>query len=351
MGIQNEGVKHKAKLTRQQRHWASGRYKRATSASEKLSAPYVERQLDRARELLENATELFPLGVEANELLALVYLEANDWPAAFRSFDAPAGENLPVSFYAQVSSAHHGSEVRAAKVEIGSNQVRLVYLSSYNTSKHVTGPPARPAGDDDLGNLVVSRAGDVDAQAEALTVAAADLEGVETKNNFVVLKLPKDELYLAPVYMLGDTPFEGRASRTFGNEYTRLFIRYLGYEDAKLGVEGMTGGDKFRLGVAIGMTGFAVFNAARTMGAGSYVVYGNSVRVAQLIHILNIARTAAKGVHAFSIYETTEHLAEDVRVDTATLQRTVADQRQILEGLDFKIVPSHPADLAYREKL
>ncbi len=50
MGISTQGTKHKAHLTRQQRHWASGRYKRTMSASEKLSAPYVERQLERARE-------------------------------------------------------------------------------------------------------------------------------------------------------------------------------------------------------------------------------------------------------------------------------------------------------------
>jgi tetratricopeptide (TPR) repeat protein len=351
MGIQSQGVKHKAKLSRQQRHWASGRYKRTLSASEKLSAPYVARQLDRARDLLENATELFPLGVEANELLALVYLEGNDWPAAFRSFDAPAGRNLPVSFYAQVNSAHDSTQVRAAKVEISSNTVRLVYLSSYDASKHVAGPPKSPAGDDELGNLVVSAPDEVDAQADAVTVAAADLKAVETKNNFVVLKLKNDDLYLAPVYMLADVPFEGRASRSFGNEYTRVFIRYLGYEDAKLGVEGMSPGDKFKLGLAIGLTGVAYFNTVRSFGLTSYAAYGNSARVAQLLHLLSMARTAMKGVHAVSVYETTEHLVEDFRVDAATLQRTGADQRQILEGLDFKIIPSHPANFEYREKL
>ena len=40
-------------------------------------------------------------------------------------------------------------------------------------------------------------------------------------------------------------------SRSFGNEYTRLFIRYLCYEDAKLGKEGIITGEKFKLGFEI----------------------------------------------------------------------------------------------------
>ncbi len=351
MGISTQGTKHKAHLTIQQRRWASGRYKRTLSASEKLSAPYVERQLERARDLLEKSNEIFPLGVEANELLALIYLEGNDWPAAFRSFDSPAGRNLPVSFYAQVNSAHESTQVRAAKVEITSNTVRFVYLSSYDNSKHIAGPPKSPAGDDDLGNLVVSEPSEIAKDADVVTVPVADIVGVETKNNFVVLKLKNDDLYMAPVYMMGAVPFEGRASRTFGNEYTRLFVRYLGYEDAKLGIEGMSPGDKFKLGLAIGITGFAVFNTVRTFGAGSYGAYGSAVHVAELIHVLMVARTAMVGVHLAMTAEMTEHLVQDIRIDTATLQRTGADQRQVLEGLEFKIIPTEPPDFEYREKL
>jgi tetratricopeptide (TPR) repeat protein len=351
MGISTQGTKHKAHLTRQQRRWASGRYKRTLSASEKLSPPYVERQLERARDLLEKSSELFPLGVEANELLALIYLESNDWPAAFRSFDSPAGRNLPVSFYAQVNSVRDSQQVRAAKVEITSNKVRLVYLSSYDNSKHITGPPKSPAGDDDLGNLVVSEASEMAKDADVFTVPAADIVGVETKNNFVVLKLKDDDLYLAPVYMMGAVPFEGRASRTFGNEYTRLFIRYLGYEDAKLGIEGMSPGDKFKLGLAVGLTGLAVFNTVRTFGAGSYGAYGSALHVAELIHVLMVARTAFVGVHLAVTAVDTDYLIQNIRVDTATVQRTGADQRQVLEGLEFKIIPTEPSDFEYREKL
>jgi hypothetical protein len=258
-------------------------------------------------------------------------------------------------------------------VEIGSNAVRLVYLSSYNTSTHLTEPPKSQAGDDDLGNLVVSASGDLDSEAEAFTVGAADLRAVETKNNFVVLKLNNDDLYLSPVYMLSAAPFEGPASRSFGNEYTRLFIRYLGYEDAKLGSEGMTPGDKFKLGLTIALAGRSYYKTIR----GLYVGYENSARVAQLLHLvsarasnprckascearvtelihllhlLSIAQMADQGVRGMKLYETTEETVQGVRVDTATLLQTSADQRQILEALDFKILPSRPLGLDYREK-
>lgn len=262
MGLDTEGAKHKTKLSYRQWRWASHRYKEATRATVKLPEPYVERELNRARQDLEAASELFPLGAEANEMLALISLQGNNWPEAFCSYDAVASQGYPVSFFAQVNSARDSKVVRATKVEIGSDAVRLLHLSSYDPKKRASVPPAKPAGEDNLGNLVVSAAQPPDAQAEAQTIRADDLKGIETDKNFVVLKLAKDRVYLAPLNMLSETPFEGGASRAFGNEYTRLFVRYLGYESAKLGKEGMTAGEKFglgfeiaRIGVGVGMMG------------------------------------------------------------------------------------------------
>jgi hypothetical protein len=48
-----------------------------------------------------------------------------------------------------------------------------------------------------------------DAHADALLVRSADLKGIETDQNFVDLKLPSDQIYLAPLKLLADTPFEG----------------------------------------------------------------------------------------------------------------------------------------------
>jgi N-acetylglutamate synthase-like GNAT family acetyltransferase len=111
---------------------------------------------------------------------------------------------------------------------------------------------------------------------------------------------------------------------------------------------------------------------------GIYVTFGNAERVSQflhllstrasnphceaqcqarvtelihLLHLLSVAQMAEQGKRGVKLYETTEEAAQDVKLDTATLLQTSADQRQILEGLDFKIIPSRPLEIEYRDKL
>jgi tetratricopeptide (TPR) repeat protein len=321
MGLSSEGVKRRVKLTKAQKK-TSRRYQKAAAASETLSAPYVRRQLDRAQEDLSEAAQLFPIGVEANEMLALTDLEDNDWPSAYNSYDAVASAALPVSFYAQVSSSKDSKVVRAAKVEISKDTVRLVYLSSYNVKKKISEPPDEPAGDDDLGNLVTSAALSPDAKVEELSIPSADIQGVQTEKGFITVKRQKDQLMIVPVFMVAYTPLEGRAAREFGNEYTRMFVRYLGYENARLGKEGMTFGEKFKLGFSFVDLGMSVFVAVGTGGVGSY----------QAIDALR-------------------NLAHTLNVDTKTLQKTLSDQRRTLEGLTFKAIPTQPVQLAYRDHL
>lgn len=346
MGIDTAGAKHKAKLSYRQWRWASHRYKEATRASQRLSQPYVERELNRAREDLESATELFPLGAEANELLALISLQGNNWPEAYREYDAVASQGFPVSFYAQVNSEQDSKLVRATKVEISTDAIRFVYLSSYDPKKQVSLPPDRPAGEDDLGNLVVSAKRPPDADAESFTIRFGDLKGIETDKNFVVLKLQKDKVYIAPLNMLSEVPFEGRASRTFGNEYTRLFVRYLGYEEGKLGKEGMTTGEKFKLGFQIARIGVSV----GMMAATGPVAYGSAVRMAQLVHALRVYHSVMQGVRAVDATDAGMRLADDVQMDAATLERTVNDERRTIEGMEFKIIPTQPFQPKFREK-
>jgi tetratricopeptide (TPR) repeat protein len=63
---------------------------------------YAQQQLSRESEHLQIALALFPLGAEANELMGLVFLQANDGNLATRSFDVIASQGLPVSFYAEM---------------------------------------------------------------------------------------------------------------------------------------------------------------------------------------------------------------------------------------------------------
>src|SRR6202043_2827431 len=63
---------------------------------------YAQQQLARASDHLQVALALFPLGAEANELMGLVFLQANDGRSAIKSFDAVSSQDLPVSFYAEM---------------------------------------------------------------------------------------------------------------------------------------------------------------------------------------------------------------------------------------------------------
>jgi tetratricopeptide (TPR) repeat protein len=354
LGLQDMGAKHKTKLSYRQWRWASHQYKEATRATEKLSQPYVERELNRARQELESAIELAPLGAGANELLGLIELQGNNWPEAYRRYDSVASQGFPVSFYAQVHSASDSKVVRATKVEISADSVRLVHLSSYDPKKQVSVPPSRPAGEDDLGNVVVSADHPPDAEAEAVTIHAKDLKAIQTDKNFVVLKLEHDQIYLAPLNMLAEIPFEGGASRTFGNEYTRMFIRYLGYEDAKLGKEGMTTGEKFKLGFELARIG-ASFGM---MGMGSPMAISSGVRAVRLIRALKRYRSliqdirdVRQGVRAADLTDTATRLTDDIQMAAETLERTADDERRAIWGMEFKIIPAQQTPLKFREKL
>jgi hypothetical protein len=148
----------------------------------------------------------------------------------------------------------------------------------------------------------------------------------------VVLKLASDQIYLAPLNMLSDTPFEGGASRTFGNEYTRLFIRYLGYEQAKLGKDGMTAGEKFKMGFEVARIGVSVGFAVATMGAGAPAAYGAAVRTAQLAHALTVFHSVAQGVRVVNVADASTRLVDDAQMNVATLERTTNDQRSCHRG-------------------
>jgi tetratricopeptide (TPR) repeat protein len=347
MGLEHEGSKHFTHLSRRQWRWASEQYKQTTRATEKLSEPYVQRELARAQTDLGSATALFPLGAEANEMLAVIDLQANNWPDAYRSYDAVASQGFPASFYAQEYSGSASDAVRATKVEVYNDRIRIVFLSSYNTKTRLSAPPAKPAGTDDLGNLVISATQPADDQAEVMIIHPADVKGIDTNNNFVELKLANEQIYLSPLDMLYQAPFEGGAARIFGNEFTRLFIRYLGYEDAKLGKEGMTTGEKVKLGFEIARIGIAV----GMMGVGSPAAFGSAIRVVQLVHAIAVYRAAITAVRAVNAADAAFRLADDLQESVTKLEQTTSDQRQAVEGMVFKVIPAEPVPLKFEDKI
>jgi tetratricopeptide (TPR) repeat protein len=279
--------------------------------------PYAQQQLARAAEHLQLALALFPLGTEANELTGLVFLQANDGRAALKNFDAVASQGLPVSFYAEM----RGRKLdHAVKCELSHDRVRFIFLSSYDKRGAPTAPD-KAAGDDGLGDITLAP-GSIRGEFDSLDLILSDIKKVETHNGILVIKLAKQEFALSPIYLPSYTPIQGPQARRFANNYTRLFIRYPGLEDSKLGAEGMTGGEKFKMGMSIATDSLNIATSLNPIG---------SIQAAQ--SAISIARTIHSAMASLS-------------VSFAAWERSVDDQQQLLSGPAFKTIPSEPVSLA-----
>jgi hypothetical protein len=95
-------------------------------------------------------------------------------------------------------------------------------------------------------------------------------------------------------------------------------------EDSKLGAEGMTGGEKFKMGykianasVDIAMSGFTPISA-----------------ISSVQDAITITRTIRAAMVSLS-------------VSFATWEKSVDDQQQLLAGKSFKAIPTQPVTLAF----
>jgi tetratricopeptide (TPR) repeat protein len=281
---------------------------------------YAQQQLGRASEHLQIALALFPLGAEANELIGLVFLQANDGHSATKSFDVVASQGLPVSFYAEMRGR---KQDQAVKVELNRDGLRLIFLSSYD-KKGNPAPPKKPAGEDGLGDMMMEPGAAPRQPFESLDLTLSQIKRVETDKGVIKLKLADQEITLAPIYLPSFTPIEGPQARRFANNYTRLFVRYPGLEDSKLGTEGMTGGEKFKMGYNLASAGMDI----ATSGIGVVGI------ISSVQDAISIAKTIRAAVASLS-------------VSFASWEKSVEDQQQLLAGKAFKSIPIQAANLAF----
>ncbi|HZR66546.1 MAG TPA: tetratricopeptide repeat protein [Terriglobales bacterium] len=279
--------------------------------------PYAQQQLARAAEHLQVALALFPLGAEANELMGLVFLQANDGRSAVKNFDAVASQGLPVAFYAEMRG--HKLD-HAVKCELSRERVRFIFLSSYDKKGNPIAPD-KTAGDDGLGDITLAP-GDKRGEFASLDLSLRGIKKVETHGGLLGIKLAKQEFALSPIYLPSFTPVQGPPARRFANNYTRLFIRYPGLEDSKLGAEGMTGGEKFKMGVNIANDTLNIATNLNPIGS-----------IQATMSAISIARTIHSAMASLS-------------VTFAAWERTVDDQQELLSGPSFKTIPSEPVSLA-----
>jgi tetratricopeptide (TPR) repeat protein len=296
--------------------------KRAKASVGGFAVPfsYAQQQLGRATAHLQVALALFPLGAEANELMGLVFLQANDGRSAIRSFDVVASQGLPVAFYAEMRG--HKQD-QAVKCELSRDRVRLIFLASYDKKGNAV-QPGKPAGDDGLGDIVVAPLEPRQQQFDSLDVALSDIKKAGTDRGLIKLKLASQEIYLSPIYLPSYTPVQGPQARRFANNYTRLFVRYPGLEDSKLGTEGMSGGEKFIMGYKIASAGADIAMSG----------FGGMNAISSVQDIISITRTIQAAMASVS-------------VSFASWEKTVGDQQELLADKAFKSIPTKPMDLVF----
>ncbi len=306
-----------------------GQYKKGNAARKlggfTVPLPYAQQQISSAAQHLQAALVLFPRGAEANELMALVYLQALDGRNAIRSYDAVASQHLPVSFYAEIRG--HDLD-RPAKCELSRDHIRFVFLGSYD-KKGVTKPPSRDAGEDGLGDLVIDAQASRALNFEDFAFRLSDIKKVETKDGQIIFKLEHDTYTVSPLAIAFSAPREpGPFARRFANDYARLFVRYPGLEDTKLGAEGLTGYEKFKVGMDLAQAGMSMGMG----GVGAISAVQDVMTVVQQVRMLQ--RTMAS-----------------LKISYAAWETSVEEQQDVLLGNPFKLIPTEPPRLAYLHEL
>ena len=170
--------------------------------------------------------------------------------------------------------------------------------------------------------------GSTQQQFDSLDLMLGDIKKVETDKGLLKLKLAKQEITLAPIYLPSFTPIEGPPARRFANNYTRLFVRYPGLEDSKLGTEGMSGGEKF-------MMGYNIANASVDIAMSGF---GGIGAISSVQDVISITRTVRAAMVSLS-------------VSFATWEKSVDDQQQLLAGKTFKSIPIQPVNLGFLQEI
>jgi hypothetical protein len=106
-----------------------------------------------------------------------------------------------------------------------------------------------------LGDLAIDPASERAQDFESRLVMPAEIKSIETRNEHLELKLGKEEITLSPIHLPAVPPADGPAARRFADNYTRLFVRYPGLEESKLGAGGMTSFKKIKFGYDLANAG------------------------------------------------------------------------------------------------
>jgi Flp pilus assembly protein TadD len=216
---------------------------------------------------LNEARSIFPKGIEACDLLALMdQLIDNDWRAK-RSFDVLWGQHQPVIFFTESGE----------RVEIWPTAIRVR-----------TGPWTLNTLDD-LGRrkeLPEVKSGN-ETRIETQTITS-----VKTKESSVLIQYQDRSIALAPSWLAVQQEKEGPLVRVHTNEYTKLFRRYAGIDDVKLGPETLSKKEMLIIGfdiMAVITSAYNIGNAVKMQDVSNLITYApRALAAAQRIRDITV---------------------------------------------------------------
>jgi hypothetical protein len=180
-----------------------------------------------------------------------------------------------------------------------------------------------------LGDLVIEPQASRALNFEDFAFRLSDVKKVQTVNGQIYFKLEHDTYELAPLAIAFTAPKEaGPFARRFSNGYARLFVRYPGLEDTKLGAEGLIGGEKFTIGMKIA-------NAGMSMGMGGVGA------ISAIQDVMTVVQTVRMLQRTMS----------SLKISYAAWETSVEEEQDVLLGNPFKPIPTEPVRLAYIHEL
>lgn len=237
---------------------------------EDLSHPWVLSELADADKDLERAGRIFPLCPALHELRSLVASQTNDFGAMRESIETLRSSDSAIYFYGIVydKQLHKKKELerksrRLVKIEVEHGVLRVADLARFKGAHRAAASSATIDGATATSALATEDSLS-DAEFTGFSVPLENVKKIETRNEFVYLELTgKDvkekHLYLEPLHLAIDVPFEGPGARRYANNYARLLIRYGGFDTAKLGKESMTFSEKVSMTESFLSLGYEAF--------------------------------------------------------------------------------------------
>jgi len=265
-----------------------------TGGQEKQSV--LQLSIDRVEDDLGRALKIFPKGVEAHDLLAVVQQLTNNPRLAKRSYDVLWSQGQPVVFF---TTTNDRVEIWPDVLQINFDPLLIDPLVELGRRKTFVAEPERTQ-----------------------TIKREEVQFVETKEGAVVVHTKQGEAAITPAHLAMKVSKKGPLARKYANQYTKLFQRYLGVDQTKLGKESVTHKEMGLMAIEVAVIVASIYNMT------------NGFKTQDMSNLITFARQAP-WVVAY---------ANDIRI--------ILEQRQsVFQSVPLKVLPESPSQFVFRDSL